>query len=159
MLVFTVNLPDGMDTKVTRPLGFGAEPSRAEIRAAVQSELKQLFSAAFLSRVGPAIVFDEIDESGLAAIVERAVVHSIETAASRMDVPLQGLTLEAGLGSDILADTRIDSASLGARIAQERGRRLGAIAFTRHVADCGHSRPCHLHATYSEQAIQLIASE
>lgn len=131
IFAFTINLPGGRDEQIRRGIGFGEGPSQAEVQSRVIKEVKDLFSPAFLSRIGEPILFEDLSHETLAVIVEKATVTAIQTSAERYAVPIGKVTLEDGLGTAIVASSHLANAMLGARSFLHLGRSLGGQAFRR----------------------------
>ena len=125
---FTMNLPEGRDEAVRRGVGFGT-PSRREIRHRVASEIRKMFSGAFLSRVGTPILFAPLDGPVLASILEQAVEAALRAAATHLQVPLAEVVLSEGMGARLAASLEGGVLSSGARVLAEHGRTLAAQSF------------------------------
>jgi ATP-dependent Clp protease ATP-binding subunit ClpA len=129
IFAFTMNLPGGMDESVRKGIGFGGPPTRREVNSRVISEIKNMLSSAFVSRIGTPILFESLDGESLAVILERAVTRAIFSAAERLHVPIRDVELASGLGARLVASLDPGLASLGARALLEHGRSLAAKAF------------------------------
>jgi hypothetical protein len=125
---FTMNLPEGRDEAVRRGVGFGI-PSEREVRHRVAAEIRQLFSGAFLSRVGTPILFAPLDGEALASILERAVEAAVRAASAHLRVPLEGVVMSRDLGARLVASLEGSVLTSGARVVAEHGRMLAAQAF------------------------------
>jgi len=128
ILAFTMNLPLGMDEGVRKSLGFNSTPDKAEVSRRVASEIKQMLSSAFLSRVGTPILFDPLDGDAVAGIVERAVGQAVLSAADRLRLGVTDVVVEPGLGKQVIAAMEPHLVSFGARAILEHGRSLAAKA-------------------------------
>ncbi|MDY6988903.1 MAG: AAA family ATPase [Thermodesulfobacteriota bacterium] len=128
IFIFTMNLPGGMDEAVRKGIGFHNLPSDKEVRKRVTAEIKRMLSGAFLSRIGTPILFDPLDGDALAAIVERAIRKAILSATEHLDLPIQEVVLEEGLGATVLASVEPSITSFGARALLEHARALAAEA-------------------------------
>ena len=129
VFAFTMNLPDGMDESVRKRIGFKDGVQRRDVTADVAQHIKRMLSGAFLSRVGTPIVFQPLDGAALASIVERAARAAVRSAAERLHVEIQDVTLEEGLGARAVAVLEANVTSFGARALLEHGRRLASSAF------------------------------
>jgi hypothetical protein len=129
IFAFTMNLPDGMDEAVRKRIGFNDSVSRRQLTADVADHIKRMLSGAFLSRVGTPIVFDPLDGTALALIVERAIKAAILSAASHLNAGIDDVILEEGLGSRAVKLMESQVVSSGARALLEHGRCLAARAF------------------------------
>ncbi len=129
IFAFTMNLPDGMDEICRKSIGFNPQLSRRDISARVTSEIKKMLSGAFLSRVGTPVIFDPLDGSALALILERTILKAVSSAAERTNLEISDVVLETGLGAAILASLELNITSFGARSLLEQGRMLAAEAF------------------------------
>ena len=128
VFAFTINLPNGLDESVRKRFGFQEGPSDRDIRRTVSSEIKSLFSSAFLSRIGTPILFKPLDGDALSVIVERAVLASVLSAASRLDWEMTDVLIENGVGHAVVANIESSILSFGARGLLEEARTLAAEA-------------------------------
>jgi hypothetical protein len=135
VFAFTINLPNGMDEAVRKRIGFQDHPSEKDIQGSVLSEIKSIFSSAFLSRIGTPILFRPLDGQALSVIVERVIRSSILSAAGRMGIELEEIVIDKRVGSVVIE--RIDSHLLtfGARAILEHARMLAAEAFLEFRSD------------------------
>lgn len=129
ILAFTMNLPDGMDEKVRRRIGFTDYLTRREITADVSEHIKRMLSGAFLSRVGTPVLFEPLNGTALAMIVERAIKAAIMSAASHLRAGINGVVLEDGLGRRAIELLESRVVCYGARALLEHGRCLASRAF------------------------------
>ena len=129
IFVFTMNLPGGMDESIRKGIGFNNLPSRQDIYKGFVSEIKNMLSGAFLSRLGSPIIFDPLREESLGVIVERAVIRALLSAFERVSTPVSDIKLEKNLGNKVLDSLRNSVTSFGARALLEHGRSLAARAF------------------------------
>lgn len=128
ILVFTLNLTGGMDEQVYKGIGFTGEPDIREVQQRVSTELKQMLSSAFLSRIGRPILFRPLTGEALETIVEQAVTAALREAMARLGcVPLD-LVLEPGLGRKLMYSLNTTITAIGARALQEHGRAAAAQA-------------------------------
>jgi ATP-dependent Clp protease ATP-binding subunit ClpA len=122
VLVFTLNLPAGRDEKLHRTFGFGGPPESNAILDEARDELSQLFSRAFLSRIGTPIVYAPLDGDALGGIIERAMCDGIVTAAQRLnDGPVTVQVSEAAVRA-VRDAHHGGGARLGARALLETSR-------------------------------------
>ncbi len=128
IFAFTMNLPGGADESVRKGIGFGDPPSRRDVRRRVVSEIKDMLSGAFVSRIGTPILFEPLDGEALAVILERAVTRAILSAAERLRVTIRDIAPADGLGARLLASLDPRLSSFGARALLEHGRSLAAEA-------------------------------
>ncbi len=129
VFAFTINLPNGRDEGVRKRIGFQDQTSDREIRNTVLSEIRDLFSGAFLSRIGTPILFRPLDGPALALIVERAIRASIWAAASRMRMNVDEVRVEPSVGSRVIGRMDTHVLAFGARAIIEEARSLAAEAF------------------------------
>ena len=128
VFAFTINLPNGMDETVRKSFGFQEGPSERDIRRSVTSEIKTIFSSAFLSRIGTPILFKPLDGEALSVIVERAIRTSVLSAASRLDWGLPDVLIEKGVGRAVVDNIEANILSFGARGLLEEARTRAAEA-------------------------------
>lgn len=128
ILVFTFNLPDGMDERLRRGIGFGGVPSRGDVKLLVRKELLRMFSPAFFSRMGEPIIFDPLDGPAVAAIIERELRTTIEIGCARLHFEVEEILLEKGLGEKVIASLDADLLSGGARVLIAHARSLATEA-------------------------------
>jgi hypothetical protein len=158
ILVFTMNLPGGMDEKLHRGIGFYYDQSRSNMKRRVSEEIKSMLSSAFLSRVGTPIVFDPLDGKALALIVERAVEEAAISAATRLKLNISKVIIESGTGEMVLKSLDTSLISFGARALLEHGRNLAAQAVLRWKPGNGRSKLKKLVIT-ADHLGELIAKE
>ena len=129
IFIFTINLPDGLDETVRKGFGFENIPSDSEIRKSVDTHIKQMFSGAFLSRIGSPILFDILSGDTLAIIIERTVLESLQLSFQRAHMQVKEISLANGLGKSVLTRMNKNITSYGARIIIDEARALAAEAF------------------------------
>ena len=128
IIVFTMNLPDGMDESVRKHLGFGKAPSFEEVRNNVIAEVKKILSGALLSRLGSPILFEPLRGDALARILETAVEKAVRSAMRRMEVEVGVIALAEGLGKLLLDRMHSNVTTFGARALLEHGRHQASRA-------------------------------
>jgi ATP-dependent Clp protease ATP-binding subunit ClpA len=137
ILAFTINLPEGKDEQIHKPLGFAGTTSRQQAAAQVNTEVKRMLSNAFLSRIGQPILFDPLDKSVLARIVERTALAAARRATKSLKNHATRVTIREGLGRAVVDDLDSDLLAFGARGVVERARSLTTEALLRaHQAGC-----------------------
>ncbi|MBN2202422.1 ATP-dependent Clp protease ATP-binding subunit [bacterium] len=129
LFAFTINLPNGRDEGIRKRMGFQDEASDRDVRGSVLAEIKQLFSGAFLSRIGTPVLFRPLDGPALVLIVERAVRDAIRAAASRMQLRADEVRVAPSVGQCVIAGMENRFQSMGARALLEHARSLAAEAF------------------------------
>lgn len=129
IFAFTMNLPDGMDEAVTKAVGFMNSPSREDIRQRVVREIKRMFTAAFISRVGEPIIFEALDEVTAGEIVERTIRKAVTSMAMRRGMHIKEVMVEQGLGKYIVTTFESHMMVFGAREIIRRVRRIAAEGF------------------------------
>lgn len=142
VLAFTVNLPDGLDERIRKGIGFGDGEDRRAVRKRVSRELKQIFSGAFVSRVGSPIVFEPLSGTALRLIVEKAIADSVELAAVRLEAGLEGISIDEGVAPMVLGTMESRDGASGARAIVEHTRGLVSGALLDFLS--GRSRPAGL---------------
>ena len=135
VFAFTMNLPDGLDETVRRSIGFLDTLTHRDITRQVSTHIKQMLSGAFLSRVGTPILFEPLDGSALAAILERTMRAALLAAADRLQLRVADVTVEPGTGAALLASLPASVTAFGARALLEHGRCLAAQAFLQLPAE------------------------
>lgn len=133
LFAFTMNLPGQGDKEVRKGFGFVDRRTRADIRRDVEAELKGVLSTALQSRLGTPILFEPLDQAALAAIIERALIDAVKTAAERLGQPVQDVVCGAGVGASLLAADDPDAEGSGARGLLEIGRAHATAALLRLV--------------------------
>ncbi len=128
VLVFSLNLPGNADLHVRRSVGFRGPPSRHEVTERVLSELRGFVSSAFLSRLGAPVLFEPLDETSWAEILERAVRTAVTTSLGRLKFDVGEVQLDAAVGARVMASLDKDIETLGSRALLEHGRALAAAA-------------------------------
>ena len=122
IFAFTLNLPNGMDERIHRGIGFENTPTSSNIAGKVAAEIKGMLSSAFLSRVGRPILFDPLRGETLGRIIEQAIAASIPTAAERLGQPIGGIEVVPGTGMKLMASLNSSIISFGARLLIQEGR-------------------------------------
>jgi hypothetical protein len=131
ILAFTINLPEGKDEQIHKPLGFAGAASHGQAAAQVNTEIKRMLSSAFLSRIGRPILFDPLDNAVLGRIVERTVVEAARRAISNLETIEARVDTEEGLGRSVVGHLDSDLRAFGARGVVERARSLTTEALLR----------------------------
>jgi hypothetical protein len=132
---FTCNTPDGGDERIRQHIGFVDRRSRDDIHMDVCAALKNVFSPALCSRLGAPIVFDPLEASALAAIVQRGIVQALKTAVERLHLEISEVTCEPQVGASVIAARKPDVVSSGARGLLELGRTLATAALMALLRD------------------------
>ena len=135
IFIFTLNLPDGADEKLSRKLGFGGNPSRKEMAHAVESELKKFFSGAFLSRIGQPVLYTHLSKTSLACIIEKNINNSIRTASENIFINIKEIKIAPHLGAHFISSKTNDIIAFGARRLEDLSRELAANAFLAFVKE------------------------
>ena len=128
IIVFSLNLPDGADERLRRPMGFHRSLDTAALQQRVESELVAITSSAFLSRLGSPILFQPLQGPALAMILERAIEAGVRAAAGHLGPSGARISVAAGLGQRLLPRHSAVSEARGARGLQELGRALAVRA-------------------------------
>jgi hypothetical protein len=131
IFAFTINLPNGMDEAVHKTFGFGAVPPEDEVRKRVVGEIKNLFSTAFLSRIGSPIMFEPLDGNAIELIIERTVESAIESVLERLAIDSGRVVIKKSLGKMIASSIDSTRESFGARLLIEHSRALVAESLSR----------------------------
>lgn len=135
IFAFTMNLPDGLDEKVRKGLGFNNAPSEDDVNRDVAREIKSMLSGAFLSRIGTPILFEPLAGVALETILANAVRDAVTAGIERSGSPAKEVTVSNNLGRKLLETLKGDLESGGARVLHEQGRKLAAQAFLTLKAD------------------------
>ena len=125
-------------------MGFASSLGRGEVRRRVTSRLRNVLSAAFLSRIGTPIVFDPLAPAAMAAILGRAIVSAVRTGAGRLGLNATVVCEEENVGAAVLAVRRPEEADSGARGLLELGRHLATEALLEMPAFGNKPAPCTL---------------
>jgi ATP-dependent Clp protease ATP-binding subunit ClpA len=128
ILVFTFNLPDGMDERLRRGIGFGGAPARSDLAPLVRKELLRIFSPAFFSRMGAPIIFDPLDGLALAAIIERELRGVLTAGCARLHLEVEEIILADGIGTQVVEFLDADLLNGGARVLIAQARALATQA-------------------------------
>jgi ATP-dependent Clp protease ATP-binding subunit ClpA len=130
ILIFTLNLPDGADEKLSRKLGFASYSNRTVMTDELESELKKFLSGALLSRIGRPILCETLTKESLGLILERALREAIHRASELYKVSFNSIEIDKGTGFCILSsmDVSLKTDSFGARRIYDTGREFAARA-------------------------------
>lgn len=124
IFAFTINLPAGRDELLRRGMGFETNRSLADIQRDVESEIKTLFSSAFLSRIGKPILFAPLNGSELALIAEKELKRSLVQGLAVLGSHTESIDIVSGTG-DALITRHLDNIDRhGARVVAELTRQL-----------------------------------
>ncbi len=136
---FSMNLPGNKDEKAHRGIGFQQARGDRERRRRVMSELQNMLSGAFLSRIGSPILFRPLEGEVLADIAGRAVAEAVWSAAAHLHLPIREVVVSPEVGAAVLTSLMTSVTALGARTIVEQARTLAAAAilnFKRQAQDC-----------------------
>jgi hypothetical protein len=128
IFAFTINLPDGMDETIRKSIGFGEGPAEAQIMKDVIKAVKDLFSSAFISRIGTPILFDPLNGNDVTEILVRGIRASAELALQRLAVPVRIIEIESDVGIKVLDAMKTGTITFGARKLLEHARQLTSKA-------------------------------
>jgi hypothetical protein len=128
IFAFSMNLPGKKDEKAHRGIGFQSDRDDRQRRQRVISELQNMLSGAFLSRIGSPILFRPLKGEALANIVLRAIEQALRSAAGRLHLPIQEILVLPEVGPGVLASLEASVTAFGARTLVEHGRSLAAQA-------------------------------
>lgn len=148
ILAFTINLPEGKDEQIHKPLGFAGTTSHGQAAAQVNTEIKRMLSSAFLSRIGQPILFDPLDKAVLARIVERTVVEAARRAITNLETIDARVETGDALGQSVVAQLDSDLLAFGARGVVERARSLTteALLRARQAGELANAETLTVHA-------------
>jgi ATP-dependent Clp protease ATP-binding subunit ClpA len=135
IFAFTINLPGGKDHAVRKQFGFGAGLDEDEVKIKVNRAIGELFSSAFLSRIGEPILFAELDEMALATVIERATVQALDSAMERLGFVGCSISIKPETGLALLKRT-MDRPE-NARACMEVGRNAAVEAISGIVSSTG----------------------
>ncbi len=121
----------GTDERINRGIGFSGLRSRKDVQSHVETEIKLLFSNAFLSRIGRPILFSPLSGSELGMIAEREIERALCRGITVLKTSCNGVKLEQGLGARIVSSLEAGLMSHGARIVAEQARLLATNALLR----------------------------
>jgi hypothetical protein len=125
---FSMNLPGKKDEKAHRGIGFQHAQGDRERRQRVVTELQNMLSGAFLSRIGSPILFRPLEGEVLAYIAIRAVEQAVWSAAGHLHLPVQEVVVSPKVGAGVLASLMTSVTAFGARTLVEHARTLAAQA-------------------------------
>ena len=114
IIIFTINLPGGMDSQVLRGLGFNAELQYGEIVARTEKEIKKMMSGAFARRIGAPIVFRPFTVPEKEGIIEMAIKTKLGTCLENLRLDPREVCIEHGTGSKLLGSLSTVDNTLGA---------------------------------------------
>jgi len=114
IIIFTINLPGGMDSQVLRGLGFNAELQYGEIVARTEKEIKKMMSGAFARRIGTPIIFRPFTIAEKEGIIEMAIKTKLLTCVENMGLVPREVSIKAGTGSALLHSLSLIDDTLGA---------------------------------------------
>jgi hypothetical protein len=133
IFAFTINLPRGLDEEVHRSFGFSNQPDICQVRRKVIGHLRQMFSGAFLSRVGFPIIFDPLAGDALGSIVEGAIRSGLQRACQRLQLDVESVVIDKNVGEKMLPHLSSNITSFGARSLIETVQGEAAEALIRLV--------------------------
>jgi hypothetical protein len=128
IFAFTINLPDGMDETIRKSIGFGEGPPEAQIMKDVIKAVRDLFSSAFISRIGTPILFDPLNGNDVTEILVRGIRSSAELAFQRLAVPVRTIEIESDVGGKVFDAMKAGIITSGARKLLEHARQLTSKA-------------------------------
>ena len=114
IIIFTINLPGGMDSQVLRGLGFNADLQYGEIVARTEKEIKKMMSGAFARRIGAPIVFRPFTVPEKEGIIEMAIKTKLGTCLENLRLDPREVCIEHGTGSKLLGSLSMVDNTLGA---------------------------------------------
>lgn len=125
---FSMNLPGKKDESAHRGMGFQPALGDRERRRRVVSELQNMLSGAFLSRIGSPILFRPLQGEVLVDIVLRAIEQAVRSAARLLRLPVRDVVVLPEVGIEVIASLETNVTAFGARTLVEHGRDLAAQA-------------------------------
>ena len=114
IIIFTINLPGGMDSQVLKGLGFNSELQYGEVVSRTEKEVKKMFSGAFARRIGAPIVFRPFTIPEKEGIIEMAIKTKLLTCVENMGLVPREVSIKAGTGSELLSSFLMVDNTLGA---------------------------------------------
>jgi hypothetical protein len=114
IIIFTINLPGGMDSQVLRGLGFNAELPYEEIVARTEKEIKKMMSGAFARRIGSPIIFRPFTVAEKEGIIEMAIKTKLMTCVENLGLAPREVSIKAGTGIALLDSLSLIDNTLGA---------------------------------------------
>lgn len=135
IFAFTINLPEGRDERLLRGIGFNGVPSQLALQQGVETEIKMLFSNAFLSRIGRPILFAPLSGAELAIIAERELHSSLLRGLHVLGVVAPAVEIVPGTGIEVVQSLGTGLISHGARVVAEQARQLVTRALLEHRAE------------------------
>lgn len=124
ILVFTINLPGGKDLMLYRGMGFNNTPDKQTIKKGVTKEIKNLFSPAFVGRLGEPVLFQPIPSEKLSELFELALTKTTAISLENLGIAKKEIYLSKGIGSHYISTLNDLEISSGARAVYELARKL-----------------------------------
>jgi hypothetical protein len=114
LIIFTINLPGGMDSQVLRGLGFNSELQYGEILSRTEKEIKKMFSGAFARRIGTPILFRPFTIAEKEGIIEMAIKNKLLTCVENLGLVSREVSITPGTGNKLLGELSMVDNTLGA---------------------------------------------
>ncbi|MBM3211771.1 hypothetical protein FJZ33_06110 [Candidatus Poribacteria bacterium] len=127
---FSFNLPGLKDQEVRRGgLGFKS-PSHEDVRKGILSELQQILSPAFLSRIGSPIIFEPVsDPRALGEIARRTIKSALYAITEGLNIKVGEIFMDVGVEIPIVEMVKDSILTFGVRALLEKARSLTTLAF------------------------------
>lgn len=114
IIIFTINLPGGMDSQVLKGLGFNSELQYGEVVSRTEKEIKKMFSGAFARRIGTPILFRPFTITEKEGIIEMAIKTKLQTCVENLGLAPREVSINPGTGSGLLGSLSMVDNTLGA---------------------------------------------
>lgn len=114
IIIFTINLPGGMDSRVLRGLGFNSELQYAEVLSRTEKEIKKMTSGAFARRIGTPILFRPFTIEEKEGIIEMAIKNKLLTCVENLGLIPREVSIQPGTGKGLLDSLSSVDHTLGA---------------------------------------------
>ncbi len=132
LIMFTVNLPGGRDEGAYNALGYHI-PDQDDVQVRVETELGDMLSKAFLSRVGTPILFRPLSGLALRTIAARELHRALQTAFIQHGCATADIEIAEAAAALVVGQVRKKITSYGARVLLEHARTHAASAFVRFM--------------------------
>jgi hypothetical protein len=155
IVIFTINLPNRRDEAVRNPFGYHLPVGdESDVEDRVISEVMDMMSSAFLSRVGSPILFKPLTGETLVTIAANALKAAVLAAARNSGTPVNDVEVDPAAAELVVAGVRTKITSFGARALLEQARMLAAQAYVEFMSS--GMRPARLRIACINSRILII---
>lgn len=114
IIIFTINLPGGMDSQVLKGLGFNSELPYEEVLSRTEKQIKKMTSGAFARRIGTPILFRPFTIEEKEGIIEMAIKNKLLTCVENLGLVPRDVSIQPGTGKGLLGSLSMVDHTLGA---------------------------------------------